>query len=60
MTEQGTAILSQLSPEKRIRSVGIAGNMRHGKSYLMNRFADEQRGFELGPYLEGHTHGLWA
>jgi len=43
-TDQARDILAAM-PEKRSRSVGIAGPMRMGKSYLMNRFGLEQRGF---------------
>jgi len=57
VTKQARDILAAL-PEKKIRSIGVAGPMRMGKSYLMNRIAGVQQGFEVGPYVVGCTR--WA
>lgn len=39
--------------------VGIIGNYRKGKSYLMNRILNQKSGFALGDELTGCTHGIW-
>jgi hypothetical protein len=56
----GAAAVLASRPDVPIVSVGIAGPMRTGKSYIMNLFAGEQNGFELGPYMEAQTIGIWA
>ncbi|XP_052819587.1 uncharacterized protein LOC128245459 [Mya arenaria] len=40
--------------------VAIAGLYRTGKSYLMNRLANEQTGFVLGNTIESTTKGIWV
>ncbi|XP_048448257.1 guanylate-binding protein 1-like isoform X2 [Rhincodon typus] len=39
--------------------VAIAGLYRTGKSYLMNKLADRQKGFSLGSTIQSHTKGIW-
>ncbi|KAM5151669.1 guanylate-binding protein 4-like [Mantella aurantiaca] len=39
--------------------VGIIGMYRTGKSYLMNKLAQAQRGFELGATVQSKTKGIW-
>ncbi|KAM5152256.1 guanylate-binding protein 3-like [Mantella aurantiaca] len=39
--------------------VGIVGMYRTGKSYLMNKLAQAQRGFELGATVQSKTKGIW-
>ncbi len=60
MTAQAIEIFGKLQPEKRIRSVGVAGPMREGKSYLMSRFGGSQKGFELGSTTDSKTKGIWG
>ncbi|XP_068103290.1 guanylate-binding protein 4-like [Hyperolius riggenbachi] len=44
---------------KPIVPVAMVGMYRSGKSYLMNRLADAQTGFELGSAVEAKTKGIW-
>ncbi|XP_063051648.1 guanylate-binding protein 1-like [Engraulis encrasicolus] len=39
--------------------VSVVGLYRTGKSYLMNRLAEKQRGFALGSTIESKTKGIW-
>lgn len=39
--------------------LAVIGPYRTGKSYLMNRFAGYQKGFELGGSTNPCTHGIW-
>ncbi|XP_075034947.1 guanylate-binding protein 1-like [Mixophyes fleayi] len=39
--------------------VAIVGLYRTGKSYLMNKLAGEQRGFNLGYNVQAETKGIW-
>ncbi|XP_018425660.1 PREDICTED: guanylate-binding protein 4-like [Nanorana parkeri] len=39
--------------------VGIVGMYRTGKSYLMNKLAKANRGFELGATVQSKTKGIW-
>ncbi|XP_060552248.1 guanylate-binding protein 6-like isoform X1 [Ruditapes philippinarum] len=40
--------------------VAVAGLYRTGKSYLMNRLAESNKGFALGDTIESTTKGIWA
>ncbi|MEE6512896.1 hypothetical protein FKM82_020214 [Ascaphus truei] len=39
--------------------VAIVGLYRTGKSYLMNKLAGVNKGFELGATIQSHTKGIW-
>ncbi|XP_073491496.1 guanylate-binding protein 1-like isoform X2 [Aquarana catesbeiana] len=39
--------------------VAIVGMYRTGKSYLMNKLAGVQKGFELGAAIQAKTKGIW-
>ncbi|XP_034170571.2 guanylate-binding protein 1 isoform X2 [Pangasianodon hypophthalmus] len=39
--------------------VSVVGLYRTGKSYLMNRLAGKQTGFDLGSTIESKTKGIW-
>ncbi|XP_075037526.1 guanylate-binding protein 7-like [Mixophyes fleayi] len=39
--------------------VAIVGLYRTGKSYLMNKLAGEQKGFNLGYNVQAETKGIW-
>ncbi|XP_068524449.1 guanylate-binding protein 2-like isoform X2 [Anas acuta] len=39
--------------------VAIAGRYRTGKSFLMNRLAQQQTGFPLGHTVQAETKGIW-
>ncbi|XP_052387431.1 guanylate-binding protein 1 isoform X2 [Carassius gibelio] len=39
--------------------VSVVGLYRTGKSYLMNRLAGQQSGFDLGNTIESKTKGIW-
>uniref|UniRef100_A0A8C3BRS8 GB1/RHD3-type G domain-containing protein n=1 Tax=Cairina moschata TaxID=8855 RepID=A0A8C3BRS8_CAIMO len=39
--------------------VAIAGRYRTGKSFLMNRLAQQRSGFPLGHTVQAHTKGIW-
>ncbi|XP_076139502.1 guanylate-binding protein 2-like isoform X1 [Alosa pseudoharengus] len=39
--------------------VAVVGLYRTGKSYLMNRLAQQQSGFALGSTIESKTKGIW-
>ncbi|TRY55288.1 hypothetical protein DNTS_013450 [Danionella cerebrum] len=50
-------ILSQLG--KQVVVVSVVGLYRTGKSYLMNRLAGSDKGFDLGSTIESKTKGIW-
>ncbi|XP_059504841.1 guanylate-binding protein 3-like [Stegostoma tigrinum] len=39
--------------------VAIIGKYRTGKSYLLNRLAGKQKGFEIGGSVQTETKGIW-
>uniref|UniRef100_T1JAA3 GB1/RHD3-type G domain-containing protein n=1 Tax=Strigamia maritima TaxID=126957 RepID=T1JAA3_STRMM len=39
--------------------VAVAGLYRTGKSYIMNRLANQKLGFDLGPTVQAQTKGIW-
>mmetsp|Transcript_16158 Transcript_16158/g.13709 ORF Transcript_16158/g.13709 Transcript_16158/m.13709 type:complete len:145 (-) Transcript_16158:258-692(-) len=43
----------------RIAVISIVGPYRTGKSYLLNRFAGVQKGFQLGSSTNPCTRGIW-
>ena len=45
--------------DKNIAVISVAGPYRTGKSFLLNRFAGKQLGFELGATTNPCTDGLW-
>eukprot|EP01035_Chromulina_nebulosa_P024597 gene24597-32032_t len=60
VTNEAKAILSSFSKDRPLKVIGVAGPMRTGKSYLMNRIAGVQKGFVIGPMVEGCTRGIWG
>ncbi|XP_055258094.1 guanylate-binding protein 4-like [Moschus berezovskii] len=50
-------ILDQISQPLVV--VAIVGLYRTGKSYLMNRLAGQNHGFQLGPTVRSETKGIW-
>jgi ribosome biogenesis GTPase A len=52
-------ILQEIGPRP-LKIVCIAGPMRRGKSYLMNRLANKQSGFDVGSTVRGCTRGIWG
>ena len=53
------AFLASLPREKKIKVISVAGPYRSGKSFLMNRFLDQMKGFEIGQTVESCTKGIW-
>jgi hypothetical protein len=45
---------------KGLKVIAVAGGMRKGKSYIMNRLAGQQGGFAIGGSVNSCTHGIWA
>lgn len=43
-----------------LKIVCISGPMRKGKSFLMNRLANQQSGFDVGSLCSGCTKGIWG
>ena len=43
-----------------LKIVCISGPMRKGKSYLMNRLANKQSGFDVGSSINACTKGIWG
>lgn len=39
--------------------ISVVGPYRTGKSFLLNRFAGLQSGFEIGPSTNPCTKGIW-
>ncbi|XP_076139524.1 guanylate-binding protein 7-like isoform X1 [Alosa pseudoharengus] len=63
-TDQGLqTVESALNLLRRIQQpvvvVAVVGLYRTGKSYLMNRLAQQQSGFALGSTIESKTKGIW-
>ncbi|XP_067283540.1 guanylate-binding protein 4-like [Pseudorasbora parva] len=56
--EPALQILQQI--EQPVVVVAIVGLYRTGKSYLMNRLAGKQTGFDLGSTVESKTKGIWV
>uniref|UniRef100_A0A8C5WIP4 GB1/RHD3-type G domain-containing protein n=1 Tax=Leptobrachium leishanense TaxID=445787 RepID=A0A8C5WIP4_9ANUR len=50
-------ILSQITQP--VTVVSIVGACRTGKSFLMNRLAGQQKGFDLGHTVQTKTKGIW-
>ncbi|CAI9542365.1 unnamed protein product [Staurois parvus] len=50
-------VLSRI--EHQVVVVAIVGMYRTGKSYLMNKLAGVQTGFELGATVQAKTKGIW-
>ncbi|XP_073502149.1 guanylate-binding protein 6-like [Phyllobates terribilis] len=50
-------ILSNISQP--VVVVAIVGLYRTGKSYLMNKLAGSQKGFDLGATVQAQTKGIW-
>ncbi|XP_066434034.1 guanylate-binding protein 3-like [Eleutherodactylus coqui] len=50
-------ILSQITEP--VVVVAIVGLYRTGKSYLMNKLAGSQKGFDLGATVQAQTKGIW-
>uniref|UniRef100_A0A672PVV2 Guanylate-binding protein 1-like n=1 Tax=Sinocyclocheilus grahami TaxID=75366 RepID=A0A672PVV2_SINGR len=55
--ESALQILQKI--EQPVVVVAVVGLYRTGKSYLMNRLAGQQTGFELGSTIESKTKGIW-
>ncbi|KTG42893.1 hypothetical protein cypCar_00016986 [Cyprinus carpio] len=55
--ESALQILQKI--EQPVVVVAVVGLYRTGKSYLMNRLAGKQTGFELGSTVESKTKGIW-
>ncbi|XP_077129883.1 guanylate-binding protein 3-like [Ranitomeya variabilis] len=54
---EATDILSEISQP--VVVVAIVGLYRTGKSYLMNKLAGSQKGFDLGATVQAQTKGIW-
>ena len=58
INKQAVEILSQIP--KPLAVVGVAGQYRTGKSYLLNRvILNQNRGFPVGPTINPCTKGIW-
>ncbi|KAM3142083.1 hypothetical protein pb186bvf_005737 [Paramecium bursaria] len=57
ISKKAVQYLQQIQNE--ISIVSIVGPYRTGKSFLLNRFAGVQRGFELGNSTNPCTKGIW-
>ncbi|XP_067874564.1 guanylate-binding protein 1-like [Heterodontus francisci] len=57
VNQEAVSILSEISQP--VVVVAIVGLYRTGKSYLMNRLAQKQRGFSLGSTIQSQTKGIW-
>ena len=44
---------------RKIYVIGIVGPYRTGKSYILNRFLNKQRGFKTGATVNSCTSGIW-
>nr|XP_055045670.1 guanylate-binding protein 1-like isoform X2 [Misgurnus anguillicaudatus] len=56
---QESALQILLKIDQPVVVVAVVGLYRTGKSYLMNRLAGKQTGFELGSTIESKTKGIW-
>ncbi|XP_077303071.1 guanylate-binding protein 6-like isoform X2 [Lithobates pipiens] len=57
VNEEAVEILSKI--KQPLVVVAIVGMYRTGKSYLMNKLAGVQKGFELGASIQAKTKGIW-
>ncbi|XP_060586542.1 guanylate-binding protein 1-like [Ruditapes philippinarum] len=54
-------VMAQISSiDVTLNVVAVCGLYRTGKSYLMNRLANERKGFALGSTVRSETKGIWA
>lgn len=54
-------VMAQISSiDVTLNVVAVCGLYRTGKSYLMNRLANERKGFSLGSTVRSETKGIWA
>jgi hypothetical protein len=55
---EAAAVLKSLK-EQQVAVVSIAGNLRQGKSYILNRLSQAVGGFKVAPNVDPCTHGIW-
>ena len=53
------SFLASLPREKKVKVISVSGPYRTGKSFLLNRFLDQMKGFEIGQSVESCTKGIW-
>ena len=59
VTAEAMGFLASLPRDKQIKVVAVAGPYRTGKSFLMNRYLGQMKGFEIGSTVESCTKGIW-
>lgn len=59
VTPEAMGFLASLPRDKQIKVVAVAGPYRTGKSFLMNRYLGQMKGFEIGSTVESCTKGIW-
>lgn len=59
VTPEAMGFLASLPRDKQIKVVAVAGPYRTGKSFIMNRYLGQMKGFEIGTTVESCTKGIW-
>jgi hypothetical protein len=59
VSPEAMSFLTSLPRDAKIKVVSVAGPYRTGKSFLMNRFIGQMKGFEIGNTIESCTKGIW-
>jgi len=60
MNVETESLFRRMPGDRPLKVVAVAGPMRSGKSFLMNRLAGSQKGFDVGPFVESCTKGIWG
>lgn len=56
--EEAARLLAGLD-DSPVAAVSVAGDLRQGKSYILNRLASTTGGFPVSAGLRPCTHGIW-
>ena len=59
VAQDAMTFLNSIPRDKKIKVIAVAGPYRTGKSFLMNRFMGQMKGFEIGSTVESCTKGIW-
>ena len=59
VSAEAMAFLASLPRERQVKVISVAGPYRTGKSFVLNRYLGQMKGFEIGSTVESCTKGIW-